>query len=94
MAIRAQSHANVSKQATLLDGLNVSPLKWLVCGCGLNRFVHEGMNRISNVKVHLKTRSGNVNIQICTRLATVSIMKSCSLGNGNENSKRILHCHS
>ena len=28
----------------------------------LNRFVHEGMNLISNVKVHLKTRSGNVNI--------------------------------
>ena len=24
--------------------------------------VHEGMNHISNVKVHLKTRSGNVNI--------------------------------
>ena len=31
-------------------------------GCGLNRFVNEGMNHISNVKVHLKTRSGNVNI--------------------------------
>ena len=29
---------------------------------GLNRFVHEGMNHSSNVKVHLKTRSGNVNI--------------------------------
>ena len=28
---------------------------------GLNRFVHEGMNGISNIKVHLKTRSGNVN---------------------------------
>ena len=47
----------------LLDGLNVSPLKWRVCGCGLNRFVHEGMNHISNVEVHLKTRSGNVNIR-------------------------------
>ena len=45
-----------------MDGLDVSPLKWRVCGCGLNRFVHEGMNHISNVKVHLKTRSGNVNI--------------------------------
>ena len=54
MAIRAQRHANVSKQATLLDGLDVSPLKWRVCRCGLNRFVHEGMNSISNVKVHLK----------------------------------------
>ena len=64
MAIRVQRHANVSKQATLLDGLDVIPLKWRVCGCGLNRFVHEGMNHISNVKVHLKTRSGNVNISI------------------------------
>ena len=62
MAMRVQRHANVSKQATLLDGLNVSPLKWRVCGCGLNGFVHEGMNDISNVWVHLKTRSGNVNI--------------------------------
>ena len=64
MAIRVQRHAkfNVSKQATLLDGLDVSPLKWRVCGCGLNRFVHEGMNHISNVEVHLKTRSGNVNM--------------------------------
>ena len=62
MAMRVQRHANVSKQATLLDGLDVSPLIRRVCGCGLNRFVHEGMNHISNVKVHLKTRSGNVNI--------------------------------
>ena len=29
---------------------------------GLNRFVHEGMKDISNVKVHLKTRKGNVKI--------------------------------
>ena len=63
MAIRVRRHAKVSKQATLLDGLDVSPLKWRVCGCGLNRFVHEGMNHISNVKVHLKIRSGNVNIK-------------------------------
>ena len=34
MAIRVQRHTNVSKQATLLDGLDVSPLKWRVCGCG------------------------------------------------------------
>ena len=67
MAIRVQRHANVSKHATLLDGLDVSPLKWRMCGCGLNRFVHEGMNHISNVEVHLKTRSGNVNIQLCTQ---------------------------
>ena len=59
--------ANVSKQATLLDGIDDNPLKWCVCGCGLNQFVHEGisgMNSISNVKVHLKTRSGNVNIEV------------------------------
>ena len=62
MTIRVQRHANVSKQATLLDGLGVSPLKWRVFGCGLNRLVHEGMNHISNVEVHLKARSGNVNI--------------------------------
>ena len=62
MEIRVQRHANISKQAPLLDGLNVSPLKWRVCGCGLNRFVHEGMNHILNVEIHLKTRSGNVNI--------------------------------
>ena len=63
MAIRIQRHANISKQATLLDGLDVSRLKWRVCGCGLNRFVHEGMNNISNAKLHLKTRSGNVNMK-------------------------------
>ena len=70
MAIRVQRHANVSKQATLLDGLDVSPLKWRVCGCGLHQLVHEGMNHISNVKVHLKTGSRNVNIRyikiVCT----------------------------
>ena len=64
MVIRVRRHANVSKQATLLDELDVSPLERRVCGCGLNRFVHEGMNPVSNVKVHLKTRSGNVNIAL------------------------------
>ena len=54
MAIRVQCQANVTKQATLLDGFDVSPLNWRVCGCGLNRFVHEGMNDISNVKVHFR----------------------------------------
>ena len=29
---------------------------------GLNRSIHEGMKDISNVKVHLKTLSGNVNM--------------------------------
>ena len=28
MEIRVQRHASVSKQATLLDGIDVSPLKW------------------------------------------------------------------
>ena len=52
MAIRVERHANL-KQAILFDGVDVGPLKWRLCGCGLNRFVHEGMNNISNVKVHL-----------------------------------------
>ena len=65
MAIRVQRHANVSKQATLLDGLDVSPLKWRVCECGLKRFVHEGMNHISNVEVNFKTCSRIVNIKEC-----------------------------
>ena len=29
MVIRVQRHANISKEATLLDGLDVSPLKYL-----------------------------------------------------------------
>ena len=65
MAIRVQRQSNVSKQTTLLDGIDVSPLKWRVCGCGLKRFVHEGMNHISNVEVHLKTRMRIVNIKEC-----------------------------
>ena len=73
MGISVQRHANVSKQATLLDGLDVSPLKLHVCGCGLNRFVHEGMNHISNVKVHLKTRSGNVNIHLSQQFAIIVV---------------------
>ena len=85
MAIRIERHANFSKQATLLDGLDVSPLKWRVCGCGLNRFVHEGMNHISNVEVHLKTRSGNVNIYKCipgqnfSRLSSITVSRPCSV---------------
>ena len=54
MAIRVQLHTNDSKQATLLDGVDVGPLKWRVYGCGLNRFIHEGMNNISNVKSSFK----------------------------------------
>ena len=62
MVICVQRHANVSKQTTLLDSVDVGLSKWRVCGLGLNRSVHEGMNDVSNVKIHLKTRSGNVNI--------------------------------
>ena len=35
MAIHIQSHTNISKQM-LLDGIDVGPLKWRVCGCGLD----------------------------------------------------------
>ena len=66
MVIRVQGHVSISKQTMLLDGVDVGPSKWRVCGRGLNRSVHEGMNNISNVKVlkckDLKTRCGNVNI--------------------------------
>ena len=62
MVIRVQCHTNVSKQTTILDGVDVGLSKWRVCGRGLNRSVHEGMNDVSNVKVHLKTCSGNVKI--------------------------------
>ena len=61
MVVLVQRYANVSKQTMLLDGIDFGPLKWLVCGPGLNRSVHEGMKDISKVKVHLKTHSGNVN---------------------------------
>ena len=42
MAIRDQRHANLSKQTTLLDGVDVGQPKWRVFGCGLDRLVHEG----------------------------------------------------
>ena len=62
MTIRTRRQTNVSKQTTLLDGVDVRPPKQRVCWRGLNRFVHESMYHISNVEVHLKTRSGNVKI--------------------------------
>ena len=63
------------KQATLLDGLDVSPLTWHVCVCGSNQFVHEGMNHISNVEVHLKTCSGDVNISLLiSRIVSRSVL--------------------
>ena len=63
MAIRDQRHAQVRKQTTLLSGVDVGPPEWRVCGRGLNPSVLEAINYISNVKVHLRTRSGNVNIK-------------------------------
>ena len=64
MAIRDQRHAKASKQTTLVGCVDVGPPKWRVCGRGLNRSVHEGMN-ISNVKVHLRTHSRNENTHVC-----------------------------
>ena len=64
MTIRDQCQANVSKQTALLDGIEVGLPKWCVCGSGLNRSIHEGMNNILNIKVHLRTCSGNVKIYL------------------------------
>ena len=50
MLIHVQRHASIGKQIVLLDGINVGPLKWCVCGCGLNRYVHEDMDSISKCK--------------------------------------------
>ena len=60
--MHVQCHTNVSKQTTLLNGVDLGPPKWCVCGHGLNQFVHEDMKDISNVQVHLKTGSGNLNL--------------------------------
>ena len=62
MVIRVQRQTIISKQTTLLDGIDGGSPKKCVCGCDLNRSVQEAMNNISNVKVHLKTCGGNVNI--------------------------------
>ena len=53
MAIRVQRQAKVSKESTLLDGIDVGPPNWCICGRGFNHSVHEGMKNISNVKVLL-----------------------------------------
>ena len=63
MRILTRRQTSVGKQTTLLDVIDVCPPKQRVCWRGLNRSVHEAMNNISNVKVHVKTRSGNVNIK-------------------------------
>ena len=47
MTIHVQCHANV---------------RWRIHGHDLNRSFHEGMKDISNVTIHLKTHSGNINI--------------------------------
>ena len=62
MTIRARRQTNVSKLITLLDDIEVGLPKQRVGWRGLNRSVHEVMNNITNVTVHFKTRSGNVNI--------------------------------
>ena len=54
--------SNASKQTKLLDGLAVGPPRGCVSGHGLKQPVHEVVHDIPNVKFHLKTRSGNVNI--------------------------------
>ena len=64
MTIRTRRQTNVGKQTTLLDGVDVGLPKKRVCWRDLNRSVHEAMNNISNIKVHLKTRSLNVNINM------------------------------
>ena len=57
MGIRVHHQANVNIH-TLLDDVDIGLPQWRVCGRGLNQSVHKGMNDISNVKVHLRTRSG------------------------------------
>ena len=60
-------------KTTLLDGVEVGTSKWRISmGCFIDR-VHEAMNTVSNVKVHLRTRSGNVNILNAKNLAPFSI---------------------
>ena len=65
MAICVQKPVNISKQTQLLDGVDIGSPKWHVCGRCLDKFVHVGMMDIS--KVHLKTHSGNVNINAYTK---------------------------
>ena len=66
MAIRVQRQTNVSKQIMLLVGVGFGPPKWSVYGRDLNGSAHEAMNSnsISNEKVHLKIRNGNVHVNI------------------------------
>ena len=45
IGIRVQCQTNVSKQAMLLDGVDVGLLQLHICGCGLNGFVYKGMNQ-------------------------------------------------
>ena len=46
MGICIQGDANGSKQIKLLDGVDVGPPKWCICGRDLNQLVQEGMNDI------------------------------------------------
>ena len=54
MRICVQRHVNVSKQTTFVGGVDIGLPKWCVCWCSFNRFVHERMKDISNVKGSLK----------------------------------------
>ena len=52
LAIHDQHLANISRQM-LLDGIDVGLPNWYVCRRGLNQSVHEGINNISNVTIHI-----------------------------------------
>ena len=58
----AQRHAIFSNQTTLLEGVDIGPLKWCVCGRGLNRSVPEVMKDFSTCQGSFKDSHGNVNI--------------------------------
>ena len=58
--IRDHCHTNVSEKTILLDDVDVGLPKWHVCMHGLR----DSMSDISNVQVHLRTGSGNVNIYL------------------------------
>ena len=60
----------------------VCPPQTGICGCGLNLSVHERIKAISNVKIHLMTRSGNVNMNASD---TVNIIKFRDSSSGYTN---------
>ena len=58
------TQTSVNKQRYWMD-LTLAHSNACMC-VWLKSIVHEGMNHISNVEVHLKIRSGNVNIRVVT----------------------------